>query len=219
MKESTGNIRRGEAGFSLVELITSLLISLVILGGAVAVLSGALNRRERESGRVDAITAAQAALSVMSREIGNSGYGLYQDNGLIALDCGDRKIRFRANIDNVNASGNGGNTSQPGEDIVYLYDSASQSVVRFDRNAPNPLGGLGVTSGIINRISDVDFIYHDYAADGTFTSGTVASANTARVTIRLYVNLPDVQGQPSGRVERVASDVTLRNAPYMLGQY
>lgn len=208
-----------EAGFSLIELLISLVITLVVLGGAVGIYSRALMTRERESGRVDAITAAQAALSVMSREISNSGYGLYQDNGLIALDCGDRKIRFRANIDNVDPSGNGANTSQSGEDVVYLYDSASQSVVRFDRHDPNPLGGTGVTTGIINRVSDVDFIYHNYADNGTFTSGTVANATTARVTINLYISLPNVPGYPLNRVERVSSDVTLRNAPYMLGQY
>ena len=102
---------------------------------------------------------------------------------------------------------------------MYLYDATAQSIVRFDRNAANPSGGTGVTSGVINRVSDVDFIYHNYAADGTFTSGTTATANTARVTINLNVTLPDVVGLPTGRIVRVSSDVTLRNAPYMLGQY
>jgi prepilin-type N-terminal cleavage/methylation domain-containing protein len=216
--------KKKEKGFSLIELIICLVITLVILGGAVAIFSRALSTRERESGRVDAITAAQAALSVMSREIGNSGYGLYQDNGLVIADCTADKIRFRANVENVDPSGGGANTSQPGEDVVYLYDAPSQSVVRFDRNAPNPAGGLGVTSGIINQVSNVDFVFHNYALDGSgFTSATSPVADTthvtARVTINLYVTLPDVTGQPSGRIEKVSSDVTLRNAPYMLGQY
>lgn len=199
---------KNERGFSLVELLISLVITLIIMGAAVAAFSTALGIRERESGRTDAITSAQAALSVMSREIGNSGYGLYE-NGLVVADCNDKSLRFRANV--VNAGGNNA-TSDPGEDVTYLYDTTSQSVVRYDRNT-------GATSGIINRVSDVDFIYHNYAPNGSSTAGTVAAANTGRVTITLSIILPDVVGQPTGRIERVTSDVTLRNSPYMLGQY
>jgi len=193
-------------GFSLVELVICMLITLVIMAAAVAVFSGALSVRERESGRTDAITSAQAALSVMSREIGNSGYGL-SDNGLVIADCGEQSLRFRANVDNSD-----GHTSSAGEDVVYLFDSTSQSVVRYDRNTD-------VTSGIINRVSDVEFEFHNYSSDGTSVGGTTAASNTGRVTITLSVILPDVQGQPAGRIEKVESDVTLRNSTYMLGQY
>jgi hypothetical protein len=160
---------------------------------------------------VDAITSAQAALSVMSREIGNAGFGLDSSNGLVVADCGEKRLRYRTNVINSD-----GVTTSPGEDVMYFYDTASQSVVRFDRNGN---GGAGVTSGIINRVSDVDFVFHNYASDGSFTSGTTASSTTGRVTINLYVSLPDVVGQQSGRIEKVSSDVTLRNSAYMLGQY
>jgi len=192
-----------------------MVISLIVMGGAVAIYSGALNTRERESGRVDAITAAQAALSVMSREIGNSGYGLDSNNGIILADSGAKRIRFRANIDNVGQVSNapGTVTSQAGEDVMYLYDSTSQSVVRFDRNTSD-------TSGIINRVSDVDFLYQDFNSDGTANTPTATpNANTAKVIIALSVILPDVPNQPPNRVERVTSAVALRNAPYILGQY
>jgi prepilin-type N-terminal cleavage/methylation domain-containing protein len=199
-----------ERGYSMIELILSLTISLIVLGGAVSLFSGALSSRERETGRTDAITAAQAALSVMSREIGNSGYGLFS-NGLVLGDSNAKKIRFRANVVNSDSV-----TSLPGEDVTYLFDNASDSVVRFDKNANS---GAGVTSGIINRISDVDFVYHNYNPDGTFTSGTTPAANTARVTITLSVMLDPSAGESAGHVERVTSDITLRNSPYILGQY
>jgi hypothetical protein len=100
--------------------------------------------------------------------------------------------------------------------VTYFYDTATLSVVRYDR--------VSGTSGIINRVSDVDFTFHDYVYDPStgatnVTSSTTCSANTARVTIELKVLLPDIPGQPSGRIERMKSDVTLRNATYMLGQY
>lgn len=203
-----------EKGFSLIELLTAMVISLIILGATVAVFSGALSTRTRESSRTDAITSAQAALNIMSREIGNAGYGLTLSNGLVYGDCDTDKLRFRANIQNTGTSG--AETSQDGEDVTYFYDSTTHSVLRFDKNASE-------TSGIINRVSDVNFTYYNYTFDPvtkvvTVTQGAAAT-NTGRVRIELLVTLPDVQGQPSGRVEKVWSDVTLRNSPYMLGQY
>jgi hypothetical protein len=99
--------------------------------------------------------------------------------------------------------------------VTFYYDSDSQSVVRYD-------SATG-TSGVINRVSDVDFTYYNYVVDTLTGNVTVsagsASRDTARVNIKLKVLLPDVQGQPTNRIETVMSDVTLRSSPYMLGQY
>ena len=199
---------RRESGFSLVELIVSMAIALIILGVAVTVFSTAMGRRTRESSRTDAITSAQAALNIMSREIGNAGYGL-NDNGIVG-DSTATMLHIRANI--VNNSGNSA-TSDPGEDIVYYLDGSAgdQSVVRHDNNT-------GETSGIINRISSVSFEYHNYVnPPNTLPVGP--GPDTGRITITLTVILEDVQGQPTGQTVRVSSDVTLRNSQYMRGQY
>lgn len=204
-----------DGGFTLIELILSLLLTLVILGVAVTVFSSALSTRSRESSRTDAITSAQAALNIMTREIGNAGYGL-DNNGLgwytgtppaWQSDCTTQRLRFRTNVNN-----NDGTTAAPGEDVTYYLDGtgANQSVVRHDNNT-------GETSGIINRISNVSFAYTNYVNVGTTPIGP--SPTTGKITITLTVNLPDVVGQPAGRTVTVQSDVTLRNSPYMLSQY
>ncbi|HBR58393.1 MAG TPA: hypothetical protein DEA22_13150 [Blastocatellia bacterium] len=181
-------------------------LTLVILGVAVAAFSGALGSRDRESSKTDAITSAQAALNIMTREIGNAGFGLKDQNGLVYTDCTDKRLRFRANTVNSN-----GLTNSAGEDVSFYYDTPSQSVVRHDTNA-------NVTSGIINRVSDVDFIYYNFQPDGSSAPGA-AGLNTGRVNITLRVMLADVRGQPTGQTVTVTSDITLRNSPYMLGQY
>jgi hypothetical protein len=157
----------------------------------------------------------------MSREIGNSGYGLNY-NGIVAGDSSPDRLHFRANTDNVGTdplgNQNGLNTDQLGEDLTFFYDAASQSVVRYDR-------ATGVTSGIINRVSDVDFAYYDYVVNpttGVLTVNgplTTASANTGRVDITLKVFLANARLQAVNRIETVRSDVTLRNSIYMLQQY
>lgn len=202
--------RQGMEGFSLIELICSMVLTLVILGIAVTTFSSALGSRERESSKTDAITSTQAALNIMSREIGNSGYGL-NTNGVVVGDSTAKRLHIRSNIVN-----NDSTTDDPGEDITFYFDNASDSVVRYDANLPT---GSVKTSGIINRISDVDFTYYNYdPVTGAATEGA-ASVNTGRVKITLKVTLPPVQGQPAGQSVRVISDITLRNNTYLLSKY
>jgi Tfp pilus assembly protein PilW len=192
-------------GFTMVELILSMAITLLILGVAVTIFSSVLGTRARESSRTDAITSAQAALNIMSREIGNAGYGL-TDNGVVT-DSTATLLHIRSNLDNSNDA-----PVDPGEDIVFYLDGTDgdRSVVRRDNNTNE-------TSGIINRISSVNFAYRNYVSSGTPPIG--AGPSTGKVTITLTVILENVQGQPSGQTVTVTSDVTLRNSPYMRGQY
>ena len=196
---------RSSAGFSLVELIISMIITVIILGVAVTIFSRALSTRTRETSRTDAITSAQAALNIMSREIGNAGFGL-ADNGIVA-DSTSTVLHIRSNFNNANAS-----TSDPGEDVVFYLDGTggNQSVVRHDNNTNE-------TSGIINRISRVEFAYQNYVSTGAPPVG--AGPTTGKITITLTVLLPNVVGQPAGQTITVTSDVTLRNSAFMRGQY
>jgi prepilin-type N-terminal cleavage/methylation domain-containing protein len=198
----------GCEGFSLIELLLSMVITLIILGVAVTVFSTALGRRSREASRADAITSAEAALNIMSREIGNAGYGL-ETNGIVAADSTATKLHFRANIVN---QANNNTTSDPGEDIVFYLDGtgSDRSVVRHDNNT-------GETSGIINRISSVNFEYQNYVNSGSVPVGPGPS--TGKIKITLTVILANVEGQPSEQTITVSSEVTLRNSPYMRGQY
>jgi prepilin-type N-terminal cleavage/methylation domain-containing protein len=202
--------RNSQSGFSLIELILSVTISVIILGAGVAAFSSALSMRAREASKTDAITSTQAALNVMTREIGNSGYGL-KTNGIVVADSTNKQLHFRSNLFNDDSS-----TDDAGEDVTFFFDATSGSVVRFDKNMNS---GAGLTSGVVNRISDVEFAYYDY--EGTVRTGpnSAPTDKTGRVEIILTVFLPDVNGQPNNQTVKVMSDVTLRNAPYMRGQY
>ncbi len=103
------------AGFSLIELLIAMTIMLVVMGLAANLFSKSLSTRQRESSQTDALTAAQAALNVISREIANSGYGLL-DNGIVTSDSGKEKLRFQSNVKN-----NNGVVTDPGEDITYFF--------------------------------------------------------------------------------------------------
>lgn len=218
------------AGFSLIELMITMVIMLITLGIVSTVTFRAFAVRARESRTTDALVSAQAALSVMSREISNSGFGLYTDatnkvadNGLVAADCGEHMIRVRSNFDNFGGTPEapGATTltiNEPAEDVSYYFDDATKSIVRYD---PNGLGtGKPETSVVVNKISNVTFSYYDLTGTSTPNGPLMTpSIDTARVKITVDVELEPVAGQPDNQRVTLASEVTLRNNSYMLQQY
>ena len=171
-------INRPASGFSIAELLIAMTILLVIMGITGSLFSILLNRRQRESSRTDALTSAQAALNVISREIANSGYGL-SNNGIVLADSGNQKLHFLSNNKNTNIV-----TTDPGEDVTFFYDPSSESILRYDANA-NSVGD-GATSIIINRVSRVNFQYFDYSGSNSTLPppANTPTLNTARIGSR-----------------------------------
>lgn len=205
-------IEKKSAGFSILELLISMTVLLVVLSLVTSLLSKSLTTRQRESSRTDALTSAQAALNVISREIANSGYGL-TTNGIVLADSNQQKLHFLSNVKNTNSV-----TTDSGEDVTYYFDSTTSSILRYDANG----NGVGSpqTSIVINRISNVNFLYFDYTGSNSApTSSFIPTNNTGRVRVTITVSLEDVQGQPKGQSVILVSDVTLRNSDYMLQNY
>jgi prepilin-type N-terminal cleavage/methylation domain-containing protein len=195
-------------GFSLIELLIAMSVTLILLGLISTLFAGALGTRARESRRTDALTSARAALSAISREISNSGYGL-TNNGVVTADSNEQKLHFRANLDNEDYA-----TDAAGEDVTYFFDPTTKSIVRYDPN------NTPTTSVIVNRISNVSFLYYNYTtASSTATESTTPTAETGRVRITVEVEMEEVVGQPTNQSVTFTSDVTLRNSTYMLNQY
>lgn len=195
-------------GFSLIELLIAMTVTLVLMGLVTTLFGSAMGTRARESRKTDALTSARAALGAISREIANSGYGL-TNNGLVTTDSGTGKIHFRANLYNEDYA-----TNSAGEDVTYFFDAATKSIVRFDPHA------TPTTSVIVNRISEVSFYYYDYVGNAAGATGSpTPTANTGRVRITVKVDLDEIQGQLRGQTVTFSSHVTLRNSNYMLNQY
>ena len=94
--------KKSEDGFSLIELIIAMTITLVVLSIATTLLAQSLNIRTRSNANVDALADAERALNIMSREIAQAGFNL-SDNGIVAADSvvdgnGNSTIRMRANL-------------------------------------------------------------------------------------------------------------------------
>lgn len=222
--------KKNIAGFSIIELMIAMTVMLLSLGIVSSLISWTFSVKARESRTADALSTAQAAISVISREISNSGFGLYNEendeanNGIVLSDSDDHTIRVRSNFENEGGTRTSPGTStlvinEPGEDVTYFFDDTTKSIVRFDPNG----GGTGVpiTSVVVNKISNVTFEYYDYAGSTSLATGpsTAPTVDTGRVKIIVEVELDRVQGQPDNQRVTLASEVTLRNNSYMLQQY
>lgn len=221
--------KHNEQGFSLMELMIGMTITLILLSIISVVVSRAVGVNSREDRKADALVSAQAALNVMSREIGNAGFGLYTDsvsqtpsNGLVIADSNADQIHFRSNFANegdysMPVGSTVLSTNQPGEDVTYYFDDETDSIVRYDPNAPS---GVPKASVVVNRISSVKFKYYNYSdSTSTVTETDVPTSATGRVRIIVEVKLDPVVGQPDDQSVSFTSDVTLRNSSYMLRQY
>jgi prepilin-type N-terminal cleavage/methylation domain-containing protein len=227
------------AGFSLIELIIAMAITLTVLGIASTLLARAFNTRRRDDQRIDALADAQRALNTMSHEIASTGFNL-TTNGIVAGDSqvdgnGNGTIRVRANLNKFDSGvsqaardGIGTDGEDAGEDIKYFVVPTQDTsyLARYDRYA-------GPATVLANRIDSFRVQFYDERV--TYTTGTCeaplsavrnrAGAAEAQVAPNLAkylvlavcvkldpVGAPGSPGyQPASRVLLV-SDVALRNA-------
>lgn len=207
------------AGFSLLELMITLTITLVLLGLASRLLAGSFNIRGREDQKSSALSDAQRALNGMTREIANSGFGL-SNNGIVTAESNANTIRIRANLNAFAGESTSNVVTDSDEDVIYrLYTGSTESYVeRIDVNSG------ARTTVLANRVDSLVIRYYadkvDYTA-GTCDISTAATEVTDKKTakyivVAVCVQLPE-RGkpgspgyQPTSSVQLI-SDVTLRN--------
>ena len=194
-----------ERGFSILELLIALTLTLIVMSAATTLLATSLRTRTRENKRSEALTDAQRALSMMSREIGNSGYGL-NGNGIAAGDSGSASIRVRADLNNSLI------LAEADEDVRYVFQSNNRTIVRY---SPLPAGNP-TTTVMAYDVTFMQLTYYD--AIGAAITDSSQYRNAERVRVEIRVELPATGGIPASIVGLV-SDVALRNAPNTLEQF
>jgi len=219
-----------QQGFSLLELIIGIAITLMLTGAASLLLGSAFNIRLRENQKNDALADARRALNLMTREIANSGYAL-TDNGIVAADSGRNSIRVRANLNAASGETTSNTTTDRDEDIKYLlyHDSNNSYIVRLDVNVS------AQEMILANRVDNLNIRY--YADKVFYTTGTTGDCDISNIVdafgnpvdevpalsgakyivMSICVTLPAVSTpgasgyQPASRIQLV-SDIALRNA-------
>ena len=223
-----------QAGFSLIELIIAMTLTLTVMGIATTLLAQALNVRTRTNANNDALADAQRALNIMSREMANSGFNL-TGNGIVSGDTGtdangNSMIRFRANTNKFDTSvstaarnGIGVIGEDAGEDVKYFVHQADNTnlLARYDEYGK---AGGSVTV-LANRLDNLHMHYYGqrvtYGTSGCDLSG--ASAGEVSPTAAKYVVIavcvqlgavgsPGSAGYQPAKSVLLLSDVALRNS-------
>jgi type II secretory pathway pseudopilin PulG len=216
---------RIDSGFSLLELLIAMTITMVLLGIGSTILMASFNVRHRENQVSDALADAQRAVNIMSREIANAGFNL-STNGIVAGDSDSASIRIRSNLnryDSAASANSRDNVIDPGEDIKYFVNAADNTnyLVRFDVNA----AGAARKTVLANRMDSLSVHYFAHQVS-YYTSGCdIKDPSSAEVdpsaaryiVIAACVQLPEYGTpnsagyQPSGNV-LLSAAVTLRNS-------
>jgi prepilin-type N-terminal cleavage/methylation domain-containing protein len=230
----------GQAGFSLIELVIAMAVTLVIMTLASKTLMGCFNVRSRQDSRSATLADVQRALNIISREVATAGYGL-TTNGIVgctpggACDSGDNDIRVRSNLNRFDTSPADADTSDDNEDVKYFLNNSvnTRYLVRYNANSTGTQATV-----LANRIDQLQFYYYDERV--TYSTATydpdtpnaalvtnvtnAAGAAEAEVTptlakyvvIAVVVRLPAVgtpgtDGYQPETQEMLVSDVALRN--------
>ena len=223
---SSLNNKNTSGGFSLLELLIAMVITMALMTAASTLLANALRIRSRENQKSDALADTQRALNIMSREIANAGFNM-TGNGIVAADSSLNEIRIRANLNRYDydpsiTDDSRNNVRDANEDITYFINSADNTMylARHDEF------GTGSTV-LANRIDGMNIHYFGqkvtYVAPpgGSDITGAsaaeVSPASAKYIVIAIAVTLDAIgtPGQPGYQPAYsvlLCSDVTLRNS-------
>lgn len=166
-------LAQDERGFTIAELLVALVVSLLVVGGAVSVTSQVQTGYRRQMEEVVAEQEGRYALDWVSRLIrsaGNNPYAIATGDcplagtlfvGLIPdpngdLNQNDIRLQTDSNPPDRLLGGALGACSQANEDVTVSYDAATRSITFLDNN----LGGAA-TIRTEPVIMNMQFIYRD----------------------------------------------------------
>jgi Tfp pilus assembly protein PilW len=237
MKRQVSRVKL-EEGFSLLELIIAMAITVTIMGVASTLLAEALHTRTRANETSDTLADVQRALNIMSREIAEAGFNLV-DNGIVAGDSvtdanGNSTIRIRSNLNKfktVNADGTpttiaarngiGVVGEDAGEDVKYFIYPAGTTTLLARYDAYATAGGSSTV--LANRLDSLHIhyfsekvTYNTNPALGTGRGCDITGASLAEVapTAAKYVVIAvcvrqAATGTPGGPGYQPAANVLL----------
>ncbi|MDX6610863.1 MAG: hypothetical protein QOD75_49 [Blastocatellia bacterium] len=226
-----------QRGFSLIELLIAMVVTLVVMTISVTLLARSLHIRTRENERSDEVADVQRAMNIMSREISNAGFNL-NGNGIVANDSNATAIRVRANLNKFNSAfstgaqnGIGVVDEDAGEDVTFFVNDAENTnyLARWDPLQPSGPGLPEMRKTVLaNRIDGCRFYYFDQKVTYTQdpqncritnpTQAEVGDRTKAKFVVIVAcvntneVGVPGEPGyQPPAQILLV-SDVALRNS-------
>lgn len=216
-----------ERGFTLVELLVGTVVSMMVLGGAVAMTSQVQTGYRRQ---IEAAAAEQEGryalewIGKLIRSAGNNPFSVATTAcpgapGPVPLpvlairfdpdaDGLDNDIRLQTDANPPDGLVGGvavGTCNQANEDVTISYDAANRAIVFFDNNLA-PVASIRTDA----VIADLRFVYRD-STRAVMNTATANSANVRYVETRITVRSRTVDPSTGAPVTRViSSEVRVR---------
>ena len=179
-----------QAGFSLLEMLIAMGITITIMALACTLLAASFRIRSREDRKSDAVADVQRALNIMTREISNAGLkvpdGLpaVSKNGVVANDSDNESLRIVSNLNGLPDPANGysedSDVEDSDEDLKFLMyvdaERGQRYIVRYERNGSNQ------TTVLANRVDSLIFRYYDEKVTYDTTIRTVDGNQICDIT-------------------------------------
>ncbi len=179
-----------QAGFSLIEVLIAMGITITIMALATTLLAAGFRMRSREDRKSDAVADVQRALNIMTREIANAGLKLpgglaaVSSNGVVTNDSDNESLRIVSNLNGMPNPAAGyledNDVDDTDEDLKFLmYVDATlgqRYIVRYERNGSNQ------TTVLANRVDSLIFRYYDEKVTYDTTIRTVSGAQICDIT-------------------------------------
>lgn len=197
--------RRG--GFSLIELMVAMAVSLVVLGAMYSVFIGQNRTFINQESIVDVQQSVRAGMDMIVREVGMAGYDPVRvnvdsntANNFNGVTVNALQLQIKADL-----NGDGVIDTSNEETIVYAFDATNKRITRTIGSDTQPF---------VENVESFTFAYVD--GDGNVTA-TSANVRRIRITITGRTAKPDPNySDNSGyRTYTLTSVVAPRNLDYV----
>jgi hypothetical protein len=202
MRRKSSEIR-GEAGFTLVELLVSLMLALLVVGVIASFNRFQLFTLMNQTAQLDVQSTARAITQLASREIRSAGLNAKPAFCGIAA-ARPNEIRIQADYDGS------GTLNGPNEDVTYRYDSTQKVIERVDQ-------WLNRADALVEGLHTVSFRLRYFDQNGTemnASAGLTAAQRTAVRRVRLSLVLAERAVDPQNPQlfqGRATTEIDLRN--------
>src|SRR3989339_835674 len=170
---------RGSCGFTLLELLTSLVVGMIVLGAMYSLFIIQDRHFTTQEQIAEAQQIARTTMDAMAREITMAGFDPNKSlptpapaNAAITATTAT-SLSFTADL-NANSA-----LTDANENVTYAFDAANYRITRNTGGGAQPFA---------ENIEDLTFTYYD--GSGTETA-TVASIRRIRIAIRARTAKPD----------------------------
>jgi type IV pilus assembly protein PilW len=193
------------AGFTLMELLVSMSISLVVLAAVAKTFTAQTRQNNAEEQVAQMQQNVRGALDLMVREVQMAKYDPAGTafSSAYGVTYSASQLEVKADLD-----GNGTINTSSGsvEDIVYAFDSGNRRITRR-------LGTSGTAEIVADDITSFTFFYYDANGNAVTSSANSGSIRKVTITIAARTAKPDPGYTTNNgyRTYQVNADITPPN--------